>query len=50
VSSGRAAYDKATWTRLWEVSDKMVARWLQREQQQAKPTSFRYESTLLEVS
>jgi NAD(P)-dependent dehydrogenase (short-subunit alcohol dehydrogenase family) len=25
VPSGRAAYDEATWTRLWEVSDKMVA-------------------------
>ena len=25
VRSGRAAYDKATWTRLWEVSDKLVA-------------------------
>jgi NAD(P)-dependent dehydrogenase (short-subunit alcohol dehydrogenase family) len=25
VRSGRAAYDEATWTRLWEVSDKMVA-------------------------
>jgi len=25
VRSGRAAYDKATWTRLWEVSDTMVA-------------------------
>ena len=24
VPSGRAAYDQATWTRLWEVSDKMV--------------------------
>jgi NAD(P)-dependent dehydrogenase (short-subunit alcohol dehydrogenase family) len=50
VQSGRAAYDQVTWTRLWEVSDKMVARWLQRERQQAKPTSFRYGSTLLEVS
>lgn len=25
VPSGRAAYDEATWTRLWEDSDKMVA-------------------------
>ncbi len=25
VPSGRAAYDEASWTRLWEVSDKMVA-------------------------
>ncbi len=25
VPSGRAAYDEATWTRLWEVSDKMIA-------------------------
>lgn len=25
VPSGRAAYDEATWTRLWEVSDAMVA-------------------------
>jgi NAD(P)-dependent dehydrogenase (short-subunit alcohol dehydrogenase family) len=25
VPSGRAAYDKATWTRLWDVSDTMVA-------------------------
>ncbi len=25
VQSDRAAYDEATWTRLWEVSDKMVA-------------------------
>jgi NAD(P)-dependent dehydrogenase (short-subunit alcohol dehydrogenase family) len=25
VRSGRAAYDKATWTRLWDVSDTMVA-------------------------
>jgi hypothetical protein len=25
VQSGRAAYDQATWTRLWEVSDRMVA-------------------------
>jgi NAD(P)-dependent dehydrogenase (short-subunit alcohol dehydrogenase family) len=25
VSSGSAAYDEATWTRLWEVSDKMVS-------------------------
>jgi NAD(P)-dependent dehydrogenase (short-subunit alcohol dehydrogenase family) len=25
VPSGRAAYDEATWTRLWEVSDTMVA-------------------------
>jgi NAD(P)-dependent dehydrogenase (short-subunit alcohol dehydrogenase family) len=25
VRSGRAAYDKAIWTRLWDVSDKMVA-------------------------
>ena len=25
VPSGRAAYDEATWTRLWEVSDNMVA-------------------------
>lgn len=25
VPSGRAAYDEAAWTRLWEVSDKMVA-------------------------
>ena len=25
VPSSRAAYDKATWTRLWEVSDKLVA-------------------------
>jgi NAD(P)-dependent dehydrogenase (short-subunit alcohol dehydrogenase family) len=25
VPSGRATYDEATWTRLWEVSDKMVA-------------------------
>ncbi len=25
VSSGRSSYDAATWTRLWEVSDKMVA-------------------------
>ena len=32
----RAAYDQATWTRLWEVSDKMVSRWAQRERQQAK--------------
>jgi NAD(P)-dependent dehydrogenase (short-subunit alcohol dehydrogenase family) len=24
VRSGRAAYDQATWTRLWEVSDKLV--------------------------
>jgi NAD(P)-dependent dehydrogenase (short-subunit alcohol dehydrogenase family) len=24
VPSGRAAYDETTWTRLWEVSDKMV--------------------------
>jgi NAD(P)-dependent dehydrogenase (short-subunit alcohol dehydrogenase family) len=25
VPSGRASYDEATWTRLWDVSDKMVA-------------------------
>ena len=25
VPSGRATYDEATWTRLWEVSDKMLA-------------------------
>jgi hypothetical protein len=25
VPSGRATYDEATWTRLWEISDKMVA-------------------------
>jgi NAD(P)-dependent dehydrogenase (short-subunit alcohol dehydrogenase family) len=25
VSSSRAAYDETTWTRLWEVSDKLVA-------------------------
>ena len=25
VPSNRASYDEATWTRLWEVSDKMVA-------------------------
>jgi len=25
VPSGRAAYDRATWTRLWEVSDRLVA-------------------------
>lgn len=25
VPSGRAAYDEATWTRLWEASDRMVA-------------------------
>ena len=24
VASGQAAYDEASWTRLWEVSDKMV--------------------------
>ena len=26
MSSGLAAYDEATWTRLWEVSDTMVCR------------------------
>jgi hypothetical protein len=25
VRSGRAAYDEATWTRLWDVSNKLVA-------------------------
>jgi hypothetical protein len=25
VPSGRATYDEATWTRLWEASDKMIA-------------------------
>jgi hypothetical protein len=25
VRSGRTAYDQVTWTRLWEVSDKLVA-------------------------
>jgi hypothetical protein len=25
MPSGRASYDETTWTRLWEVSDEMVA-------------------------
>jgi hypothetical protein len=25
VPSGRATYDETTWTRLWEVSDNMIA-------------------------